>query len=403
MKKVAILGFGTVGSGVYEMLKVNREKIKGVCGNYIDIGYVVDIRDFSDREDSEIFIKDYNRVLEDPEVSIVAEVIGGLHPAYEFTRAALESGKSVVTSNKELVAKKGSELLKIAAEHDVNYLFEASVGGGIPVIRPLHNCLAANEIKSVCGILNGTTNYILTEMFKEGTDFEAALSEAQRLGYAERDPSADIEGIDSARKIAILMALVTDWMIPDEHIAKEGISDIDATDVSYAEKLGGVIKLMGYGYEKNGRVYAAVAPSVIDNESPLYSVNDVFNGICAEGNAVGQVMFYGRGAGKLPTASAVVADICDIAKDPGNKNYFWSEAPNEKIVSFDEAEESYLIRVASPLKDEVLRRLGGGKEVSVKQGECGIITPVMTNAEINKALSGVEIIKRIRMHKGEEK
>lgn len=402
MKKVAILGFGTVGSGVYEMLKLNREKIKGVCGSYIDIGYVVDIRDFSDREDSEIFIKDFNTVLNDPEVGIVAEVIGGVHPAYEFTRAALESGKSVVTSNKELVAKKGSELLKIAAEHDVNYLFEASVGGGIPVIRPLHNCLAANEIKSVCGILNGTTNYILTEMFKEGTDFEAALSEAQRLGYAERDPSADIEGIDSARKIAILMALVTDWMIPDECIAKEGISAIDATDVLYAERLGGVIKLMGYGYEKNGRVYAAVAPSVVDGESPIYSVNDVFNGICAEGNAVGQVMFYGRGAGKLPTASAVVADICDIAKDPGNKNYFWSEAPKEKIISFDEARESYLIRLASSLRDEVLKRLGGGKEISVKSGECGIITPVMTNAEINKALAGVEIIKKIRMHKGEE-
>lgn len=400
MKKVAVLGFGTVGSGVYEMLKLNREKIKGVCGSYIDVGYVVDIRDFSDREDADIFVKDFSKVLEDPEISIVCEVIGGVHPAYEFTRAALESGRSVVTSNKELVAKKGSELLKIAAEHDVNYLFEASVGGGIPVIRPLHNCLAANEIKSVCGILNGTTNYILTEMFAEGTSFDAALSEAQRLGYAERDPSADIDGIDSARKIAILMALVKDLMIPDEHIYKEGISKIDSTDVLYAEKMGGVIKLIGYGYEENSKVYAAVAPSVIGAESPLYSVNDVFNGICAEGNAVGEVMFYGRGAGKLPTASAVVADVCDIAKDPGNKNYFWTDAPSDKIISYDEAKEKYLIRIAADKADALIAAIGGGEKVSVLSDEVGVITPVMTNGALSKALDGIEIIKKIRIHKG---
>ncbi len=400
-KKVAILGFGTVGSGVYEMLKLNREKIKDACGSEIIVKYVVDIRDFSDREDSEIFIKDFDKVLEDPEIGIIAEVIGGVHPAYDFTRAALIKGKSVVTSNKELVAKKGSELLNLAKEHDVNYLFEASVGGGIPVIRPLHNCLAANKIDSVCGILNGTTNYILTEMFAEGKSFSEALGEAQRLGYAERDPSSDVDGIDASRKIAILMALVTDKMIDESHIYKEGISKIDKEDVAYAAAMGGVIKLIGYGCRKGERVYAAVAPSVISKKSPLYSVNGVFNAICARGNAVGDVMFYGRGAGKLPTASAVVADICDIAKDPGNKNYFWSDAPEETVIPYSEATESYLVRIKSSDSDRLTESLGGGEKINVIDGETGVISPYMTNGEFEKRTEGFDIIKKIRIHKGE--
>lgn len=400
-KKVAILGFGTVGSGVYEMLKSNKEKIKGVCGSEITVKYVVDIRDFSDREDSEIFIKDFGTVLDDPEIGIIAEVIGGVHPAYDFTRAALEKGKSVVTSNKELVAKKGSELLRIAKEHDVNYLFEASVGGGIPVIRPLHNCLAANKIDSVCGILNGTTNYILTEMFAEGKSFSEALGEAQRLGYAERDPSSDVDGIDASRKIAILMALVTDKMIGEEHIYKEGISEIDKNDVAYAAAMGGVIKLVGYGCRKGERVYAAVAPSIVSKKSPMYSVNGVFNAICAKGNAVGEVMFYGRGAGKLPTASAVVADICDIAKDPGNKNYFWSDAPEDIIIPYREATESYLVRVKDKDSDKLIESLGGGEKITAAEGETGVISPYMSNDEFCKRTEGFGIIKKIRIHKGE--
>lgn len=400
-KKVAILGFGTVGSGVYEMLKSNKEKIKGVCGSEITVKYVVDIRDFSDREDSEIFIKDFGTVLDDPEIGIIAEVIGGVHPAYDFTRAALEKGKSVVTSNKELVAKKGSELLRIAKEHDVNYLFEASVGGGIPVIRPLHNCLAANKIDSVCGILNGTTNYILTEMFAEGKSFSEALGEAQRLGYAERDPSSDVDGIDASRKIAILMALVTDKMIGEEHIYKEGISEIDKNDVAYSAAMGGVIKLVGYGCRKGERVYAAVAPSIVSKKIPMYSVNGVFNAICAKGNAVGEVMFYGRGAGKLPTASAVVADICDIAKDPGNKNYFWSDAPEDIIIPYSEATESYLVRVKAKDADKLIGSLGGGEKITAAEGETGIISPYMSNDEFCKRTEGFDIIKKIRIHKGE--
>ena len=400
-KKVAILGFGTVGSGVYEMLKSNKEKIKGVCGSEITVKYVVDIRDFSDREDSEIFIKDFGTVLDDPEIGIIAEVIGGVHPAYDFTRAALEKGKSVVTSNKELVAKKGSELLRIAKEHDVNYLFEASVGGGIPVIRPLHNCLAANKIDSVCGILNGTTNYILTEMFAEGKSFSEALGEAQRLGYAERDPSSDVDGIDASRKIAILMALVTDKMIGEEHIYKEGISEIDKNDVAYSAAMGGVIKLVGYGCRKGERVYAAVAPSIVSKKSPMYSVNGVFNAICAKGNAVGEVMFYGRGAGKLPTASAVVADICDIAKAPGNKNYFWSDAPEDIIIPYSEATESYLVRVKVKDADKLIGSLGGGEKITAAEGETGVISPYMSNDEFGKRTEGFDIIKKIRIHKGE--
>lgn len=400
-KKVAILGFGTVGSGVYEMLKSNKEKIKGVCGSEITVKYVVDIRDFSDREDSEIFIKDFGTVLDDPEIGIIAEVIGGVHPAYDFTRAALEKGKSVVTSNKELVAKKGSELLRIAKEHDVNYLFEASVGGGIPVIRPLHNCLAANKIDSVCGILNGTTNYILTEMFAEGKSFSEALGEAQRLGYAERDPSSDVDGIDASRKIAILMALVTDKMIGEEHIYKEGISEIDKNDVAYSAAMGGVIKLVGYGCRKGERVYAAVAPSIVSKKIPMYSVNGVFNAICAKGNAVGEVMFYGRGAGKLPTASAVVADICDIAKDPGNKNYFWSDAPEDIIIPYSEATESYLVRVKAKDADKLIGSLGGGEKITAAEGETGVISPYMSNDEFCKRTEGFDIIKKIRIHKGE--
>lgn len=400
-KKVAILGFGTVGSGVYEMLKSNKEKIKGVCGSEITVKYVVDIRDFSDREDSEIFIKDFDTVLDDPEIGIIAEVIGGVHPAYDFTRAALEKGKSVVTSNKELVAKKGSELLRIAKEHDVNYLFEASVGGGIPVIRPLHNCLAANKIDSVCGILNGTTNYILTEMFAEGKSFSEALGEAQRLGYAERDPSSDVDGIDASRKIAILMALVTDKMIGEEHIYKEGISEIDKNDVAYSAAMGGVIKLVGYGCRKGERVYAAVAPSIVSKKIPMYSVNGVFNAICAKGNAVGEVMFYGRGAGKLPTASAVVADICDIAKDPGNKNYFWSDAPEDIIIPYSEATESYLVRVKAKDADKLIGSLGGGEKITAAEGETGVISPYMSNDEFCKRTEGFDIIKKIRIHKGE--
>ncbi len=402
MKKVAVLGFGTVGSGVYEMLRVNKEKIKGVSGYEIQVKYVLDIRDFSDREDADIFVKDFNVILNDPEVEIVAEVIGGINPAYDFTRAALEKGKSVVTSNKELVAKKGSELLKIAKEHNVNYLFEASVGGGIPVIRPLHNCLAANEIAEVSGILNGTTNYILTEMLEKGKSFSDALSEAQEKGYAERNPSSDVDGIDASRKIAILMALVSDLMVDEERMHKEGISAIDGKDVLYAEALSGAIKLVGYGYLKDGRIYEAVAPSIVKKDNPLYAVNGVFNGICAKGNAVGDVMFYGRGAGKLPTASAVVADICDIAKDSGNKNYFWADADEEKVIPYSEARESYLVRVKTESVDEV-KKLFNTEMITVCDGEAAFVSPCMPNGELEKMLSSLNVIKKIRIHGGEDK
>lgn len=402
MKKVAILGFGTVGSGVYEMLRVNKEKIESVCGSEIQVSYILDIRDFSDREDKDIFVKDFDKILNDPEVGIIAEVIGGVHPAYDYTLAALKKGKSVVTSNKELVAKKGAELLKAAKEHDVNYMFEASVGGGIPVIRPLHNCLAANEINEVCGILNGTTNYILTEMLKKGKTFSEALAEAQRLGYAERNPDADVLGIDSARKISILMALVTDYMIDGALVHTEGISEIDKNDVGYAEKIGAVIKLIGYGYKKEEKLFAAVAPSLVSLDFPISAVNGVFNGISATGNAVGEVMFYGQGAGKLPTASAVVADICDIAKDPGNKNYFWEDAPADMVLDLSEAEESYLVRIKEKDKEKAKKAFGVNEFITLFEApdEAAFVSPVMKNKDFDGAAQNLDIIKKIRIHRG---
>lgn len=402
MKKVAILGFGTVGSGVYEMLRVNKEKIESVCGSEIQVAYILDIRDFSDREDRDIFVKDFDKILNDPEVGIVAEVIGGVHPAYDYTLAALKKGKSVVTSNKELVAKKGAELLKVAKEHDVNYMFEASVGGGIPVIRPLHNCLAANEVDEVCGILNGTTNYILTEMLKKGKSFSDALAEAQKLGYAERNPDADVLGIDSARKISILMALVTDYMIDADSVHTCGITEIDEYDVKYAEKMGAVIKLMGYGYKKDGKIFAAVAPSVVGFDFPISAVNGVFNAISATGNAVGEVMFYGRGAGKLPTASAVVADICDIAKDPGNKNYFWSDAPSDMVLPLSDAEESYLVRIKEADIKKAEKAFGVTEFITLSEasGEAAFVSPVMKNKDFDRAADNLDIIKKIRIHRG---
>lgn len=402
MKQIAILGFGTVGSGVYEMLKENAEKIRRSCREALCVKYILDIRDFSDREDAALFTKDFNVILDDPEVSIVAEVIGGIHPAYDFTKAALIAGKSVVTSNKELVASCGTELLAIAKEHNVNYLFEASVGGGIPVIRPLHESLSANEITAVGGILNGTTNYILSEMFRAGRDFDEALADAQKLGYAERDPASDIDGPDACRKIAILMALVMGKNIPVEKIHTEGIRALEQRDVAYASALGGVIKLIGYGYrdEQSGRIFAAVCPTILSLSHPIASTNGVFNMISASGNAVGDVMFYGRGAGKLPTASAVVADICDIARAPENKGYLWEDADEADILPYEEAKECYFVRVSGSDRDAVRRAFGDAAFFDAPDGadEFAFISPRISNAAFDAAVKTLPVIKKIRIN-----
>ena len=352
MAKVAIMGYGTVGSGVYDIIKDNACRVADNAGEKIEVKYILDIRDFDDHPEKELFTKDVNDIINDSEVTVVAEVMGGLHPAYEFTKSMLEAGKSVVTSNKELVATYGTELLAIAEEKNVNYLFEASVGGGIPVIRPLSRCLAANNITRIAGILNGTTNYILHEMFTNNKSFETALSDAQAMGYAERNPAADIEGHDACRKIAILSSLASGTEVDCERIATEGIADITLDDVHAAEAAGGVIKLIGYAELNEGKVYSHVAPMFIKNENMLSGINGVMNGILITGDAVGDVMFYGAGAGKLPTASAVVADIVDSAIHASRRKIIgWKKAQGD-VMKDTGNDFAYLVRCENT-EDEV--------------------------------------------------
>jgi len=346
MVKIAILGFGTVGSGVAEVIETNQASIAARAGDGIEVKYVVDIRDFPDSPWADRVVHDFALVEQDPEVSIVVETIGGARVAYDFTKRALLAGKSVVTSNKELVATHGAELMTIAREKKLSYLFEASVGGGIPIIRPIHQCLAANEINEICGILNGTTNYILTKMEKTGGSFAAILKEAQALGYAEADPTADVEGIDSCRKISILASLAFGQQVNPDTVFTKGISSILPEDIAAARKAGFSIKLLGRAQRlEGGRICAFVAPHLVPEESPLQNVDDVFNAIVVSGNAAGDLMFYGRGAGKLPTASAVVADVIDAvrSRDTG-KRIGWEETSAEQVVSPDDLLSRWYIR-----------------------------------------------------------
>lgn len=396
MTKIAILGYGVVGSGVYEVIRTNAESISRRCGKDIDIKYIMDIRDFDDHPEKNLFTKDFEKILNDSEVDIIAEVIGGIKPAYDFTKRALLAEKSVVTSNKELVATHGSELLQIAADKGVCYLFEASVGGGIPIIRPLRQCLAANEITEIMGILNGTTNYILTQMVKEGRDFKTALADAQAKGYAESDPTADIEGHDACRKIAILSSLAYGKQVDVNKIATEGISKLSLTDVSYAEKLGYVIKLIGYSRRTDdGGVIVFVSPMLIPKEHPLAGVDDVFNAIMVKGNAIGDAMFYGRGAGKLPTASAVVADIIDIAANGQKHPLLWSAAEEDYIKDVRKNAESWFVRAPSEDKDAVLKSFPD-ISMTAEGGEIAFITPKMPAYKLEEKLAGVNCISRIR-------
>ncbi len=346
MVKVAIMGHGTVGSGVYEVFEMNAEKIARVLGEPVEVKYVLDLRDFSSLPYGNKFVTDFSVIENDPEVSVVAEVMGGVGAAYQFTKRCLEAGKSVCTSNKELVATKGEELLKIAEEHGVNYMFEASVGGGIPIIRPMLQCLAANEFNEICGILNGTTNYILTQMIHNGVTFEDALKQAQLNGYAEKDPTADIEGHDACRKICILSDLAYgDKFDPDE-VSCEGITKITLEDVANADKLGCVIKLLGRSVLcEDGTAYAYVAPHLIHKESPLASVEDVFNAIMVNGNATGDVMFYGKGAGKLATASAVVADMMDCVEHRDHRRrIMWGDGSKKLLRPLDTLQSAWYVR-----------------------------------------------------------
>ena len=336
MKNIAILGFGTVGSGVAKVLTDNCSLIAGRVGEEIRIKYILDLRDFPNSPFADRITHDYNVILNDPEVTLVAEMMGGSHPAYEFTKSALAAKKSVVTSNKEVVANFGTELLKIAKENRVSYMFEASVGGGIPIIRPLINDLAPNKILSVSGILNGTTNYILTQMIGHGESFDHALAEAQKKGFAEADPSADVDGLDAARKIAILSALSYGVLIPPDRVHTEGIRGITEEDVRLAQENGYAIKLIGKTELSDGKVLSMVSPRFVPLSSPLASVGGVFNGVLVDTDMVGEVMFYGQGAGKLPTAGAVCADIVDILSHrfEDRRAPVFEDATDESIADF---------------------------------------------------------------------
>ncbi len=347
MKKIAVLGYGTVGSGVVELFEQNKDSIANHLGEEIEVKYIVDIRDFSSDKNAKKFVKDFSIIENDSEISVVVETIGGLNPAYDFTKRALLSGKSVVTSNKELVATHGAEFFEIAKDKDVSYLFEASVGGGIPVIRPIAQCLAANKIDEIYGILNGTTNYILTRMIKAGLTFEKALAEAQELGYAERDPSADIEGHDACRKICILASLAFGTHISPANIPTEGITKVTLDDVNLAGKAGKVIRLLGRTVlSDDGKVYAYVGPHLVDKSSPIAAVEDVFNAIMVHGNMVGNTMFYGPGAGKFPTASAVCADVIDAIKHIGTKKYIgWKPEREGSLADMGKLQSKFYVHV----------------------------------------------------------
>lgn len=394
MIKIAIIGFGVVGSGVYEVLRTNAADITVNAGEEIDIKYILDIRDFSSHSESHLFVNDINTILNDDEVEIVVETMGGLEPANTFTRACLNKGKSVVTSNKELVATFGDELFQIASDNNCKYLYEASVGGGIPIILPLSKCLAANRIDKIAGILNGTTNYILTRMFKDNASFEAALKEAQEKGYAEKDPTADVEGLDTGKKICILSSMVNREKINHEDVHTDGITKITLEDTEYASRFSSVIKLIGM-CERVGDKYAVVvAPMLVGDDSPLFGVDGVFNGIMVSGNMLGDSLFYGRGAGKLPTASAVVADVIDIAKNKNEKfTKHWVAAQKDVLLPYEEIKTAMYLRIESEdvltAIDYIKKAFNKELHIEINGGEFAVITPVDTVANIRKTVSSV--------------
>ncbi|MEE1127880.1 MAG: homoserine dehydrogenase [Acutalibacteraceae bacterium] len=372
MINIAIMGHGVVGSGVVEVLTHNSESIERRAADKIYIKHILDLREFPESPLCDRFTKDFNDILNDDSVKIVVETMGGINPAYNFVKSCLLAGKSVVTSNKELVATHGQELLTIARENNLNFLFEASVGGGIPIIRPMIQCLAANEISEITGILNGTTNFIMTKMIRDNTDFSDALSLAQELGYAERDPSADIEGHDACRKICILASLAFGKHVYPNQVYTDGITKITLNDVKYAEKWGGVIKLLGrVKMLENGKINVTVYPAFVPNDSQLSLVDDVFNAIMINGDATGEVMFYGRGAGKLPTASAVVADVIDCVKHVKARKYlYWADTEDNYVVDHLDTKAELFIRIKTENYD------GDCEKISEQFGEVRFLSDV---------------------------
>ena len=395
--KIAVMGYGTIGSGVVEVLRINKEKIAKRAGEPVEVKYILDLREFPGDPMEDAIVHDYQTIAKDPEIGIVVETMGGVEPAYTFVKAMLEAGKQVTTSNKNLVAAKGAELIKIAREHGVNFQFEASVGGGIPIIRPLNKCLTADEIEEITGILNGTTNYMLTKMSDEGADFDEVLKDAQAKGYAEKDPTADIEGHDPCRKIAILTSLVAGKQIDFEDIHCEGITKITAVDIKYAKAMNRSIKLLASSKKVGDSYSCLVAPYMLKSTHPLCGVNGVFNGIFVRGNVLGDAMFYGSGAGKLPTASAVVADVVDMVKHQHTNIYIdWSQEKLE-IVDYKDSVNAFFVRTASD-KAAVEAAFGNVEYVeNVEAGEIGFVTGEMTEAEFEEKSAKIEILNRIRL------
>ena len=394
--QIALLGFGVVGSGTAQVITENQDRIRQATGRGIDIRYILDLREFPDSPFADRIVHDFSVIVNDPEVDVVVEMMGGSHPAYEFSTAALSAGKHVVTSNKEVVANYGTELLALAAEHGVRYLFEASVGGGIPVLRPLSRDLAANRVLSVDGILNGTTNYILTRMMEGGVSFDAALSEAQSLGYAEKDPTADVDGPDAARKIVILAALSTGLRVDPNTVSMQGIRSITSAHVAVASALGCAVKLIGHMSYENDGIRIWVAPCFVPEGHPLYAISDVFNGVLIETDMLGRTLFYGRGAGKLPTAGAVVSDLTDIALSPNAPAHRWQDAPAERIAPVDEEKTPVCLIFEG---NEPLCAPEGARTVCLpEQGCAALLLPAMTQseAEAYASSSGRTLVARYR-------
>lgn len=408
MIPIAILGHGVVGSGVAEVLRQNHDTITHKAGDSIEIKRILDLRAFPDLPYADLFTTSFDDIVNDNEIRIVVETMGGLHPAYDYVKACLLAGKSVVTSNKELVASCGDELLAIARERNLNFMFEASVGGGVPILRPLDQCLAANEVCEIAGILNGTTNFMLTGMVEHGMTFDEALAEAQARGYAERNPAADVEGHDACRKICILASLAFGKHVYPQQVHTEGITAVTRDDVACAGALHCVIKLIGRVHRHGDRLHCLVAPMLVPKSSLLADVNDVFNGILVRGNAIGDVLFYGRGAGKLPTASAVVADVIDEAKHlETRKTLFW-ESGNPDLV-LDAADEPYnwLLRFVTDDTVALLNRLRDAlgevaplPDHALPAGTVAVRTAALSGRELNSrlaALAGTEPVSRLRI------
>ena len=399
MVKVAVLGYGTVGSGIVEVIKTNQDMVNKKAGDEIDVKYILDLRDFPGDPYENLVVHDVEIILNDPEVLVIAEAMGGVEPAYTFTKRALSAGKSVCTSNKELVAKHGAELIELARANKCNYMFEASVGGGIPIIRPLNASLTPERVDGITGILNGTTSYILTKMEKEGSDFDTVLKEAQDKGYAERNPEADVEGYDACRKIAILSSLIYGKNVNFEHIYTEGITKITTNDFAYAKKAGYTIKLLAMSKEVDGKYFAMVTPCMINDQNPLYFVNDVFNGILVHGNTLGNTMYYGAGAGKLPTASAVVSDIIDCVKHLGKTVFCFWDKEELTLSSMDDSVKRFFVRVKDADFAKAKEVFGDVEEIDAQiAGEKGFFTQAMSEKAFKEKSAQVgEIISRIRV------